>query len=260
MMKIDVTSRANPRLKELLADREKWFFFAGDKLVRDCLARPLRVEKLLVRSDIGQEPPEARAEVQEQWRVSPAVMEKAAGMKSPPALLAVLDIAEARIDFRRCRVTVGLVGVQDPGNLGTAFRCASAFAVPALALAGAGARPNHPKVVRAAQTALLDVPFQVFADPGRLVEAALAAGAHVYATGSRPGGGTLEMARMEFPCLLLLGGEGQGLEPRLLERFPRIRLDQEERIDSLNVGVSACILMHELRRLHGPTAPQRREP
>jgi tRNA G18 (ribose-2'-O)-methylase SpoU len=59
------------------------------------------------------------------------------------------------------------------------------------------------------------------------------------------------MARMEFPCLLLLGGEGQGLEPRLLERFPRIRLDQEERIDSLNVGVSACILMHELRRLHG---------
>ena len=57
---------------------------------------------------------------------------------------------------------------------------------------------------------------------------------------------------MEFPCLLLFGSEGRGLAPELLERFPLIRLEQEERIDSLNVAVSACILMHELRRLPGP--------
>lgn len=252
MTRIEVVSRANPRLKRLLAEREKRFFFAGDKLVRDCLARPLRVETLLVRSDLAEAPPAPRADVGEEWRVSPEVMAKAAGMQSPPGLLAVLDIPETRIDFSRCRLTVALVGVQDPGNLGTAFRCASAFAVPALALAGAGARPNHARVVRAAQTALLDVPFQVFDDPGRLVDAALAAGARVYATGSRGGGGTLAPERMEFPCLLLLGGEGRGLEPRLLERFPCVRIDQEERIDSLNVGVSACILMHELRRLQRP--------
>ncbi len=250
-MKTDVVSLANPRLKDMLAARESWFFFAGDKLVSDLLARPLRVDRLLVRSDLGSGPAAARAEVVEHWRVSPRVMEKVTGMKSPPGLVAVLALPEARIDFRRCRVTIGLVGVQDPGNLGTVFRCASAFNLPALALAGGGARPNHPKVVRAAQTALLDVPFQVFRSPGELIAAAQDAAVHVYATGSRPGGGRLDMARMEFPCLLLLGGEGQGLEPRLLERFPRIRLDQEERIDSLNVGVSACILMHELRRLHG---------
>lgn len=252
MTRIDVVSRANPRLKRLLAERESRFFFAGDKLVRDCLARPLRVETLLVRSDLEGALPAPRADVREEWRVSPEVMAKAAGMQSPPTLLAVLDIPETRIDFSRCRLTVALVGVQDPGNLGTAFRCASAFAVPALALAGDGARPNHDKVVRAAQTALLDVPFQVFGDPGRLVAAALAAGARVYATGSRAGGGTLALERMEFPCLLLLGGEGQGLDARLLERFPRVRIDQEERIDSLNVGISACILMHELRRLQRP--------
>ncbi|MBN2345028.1 MAG: hypothetical protein JXO51_01475 [Candidatus Aminicenantes bacterium] len=251
-MKLDITSPSNPRLKELLAAREERFFFAGDKLVRDILARPLRVDKLLIRPEHGAGLPACRAEVVEQWRVSLRVMEKAAGMKSPPSLLAVMALPEARIDFRRCRVSLGLVGVQDPGNLGTVFRCASAFGLPALALAGAGARPNHPKVVRAAQTALLDVPFQVFRAPGELVNAALAAGARVYVTGSGPGRGTLDMARMEFPCLLLLGGEGQGLDPALLQSFPRIRIDQEERIDSLNVGVSACILMHELRRLHRP--------
>ncbi len=250
-MKTDIVSPDNPRLKELLAARESWFFFAGDKLVRDLLARSLRVDKLLVRTDLGAALPLPRAEVGEHWRVSPRVMAKVSGMKSPPELVAVLALPETRIDFRRCRVVFGLVGVQDPGNLGTVFRCASAFNLPALALAGDGARPNHPKVVRAAQTALLDVPFQVFRGPDELIAAAQGAAARVYVTGSRSGGGQLDMARIEFPCLLLFGGEGPGLDPRLLERFPRIRLDQEQRIDSLNVGVSACILMHELRRLHG---------
>ena len=56
---------------------------------------------------------------------------------------------------------------------------------------------------------------------------------------------------VEFPCLVLFGNEGQGLGPQILERFPLIRLDQKERIDSLNVAVSACILMHEVKRIHG---------
>jgi tRNA G18 (ribose-2'-O)-methylase SpoU len=50
---------------------------------------------------------------------------------------------------------------------------------------------------------------------------------------------------------VLFGNEGQGLEKKLMKRFPLIRLDQKERIDSLNVAVSACILMHEVKRIHG---------
>lgn len=249
MTRREIASRSNPRLRELLAALDSLFVFAGDKLCRDLLARPLPVRVLLQRADLGGAAPAAAAGVDELWSVSPAVMEKVTGMKSPPGLAAVVELPPTSIDFARGPVVLGLVGVQDPGNLGTAFRCASAFALPALALAGAGARPNHPKTVRAAQTALLDVPFQVFAGAGDLVDAALAAGARVVATGSRPGADCLELAELAPPCLLLLGGEGQGLDPALLRRFPRVRLDQEERIDSLNVGVSACILMHELRRL-----------
>jgi TrmH family RNA methyltransferase len=250
-MAIEITSRSNPRLKELLAAKERFFFFSGEKLVRDILARPLQVEKLLVSTAWAEDLPVFRAEVREQWRVSPQVLEKVSGLQSPPPLVAVLDLPEATIDFRRCQVTVGLVDVQDPGNLGTVFRCASAFGSPALALAGDCARPNHPRVIRAAQTALFDVPFQAFPGPDELVAAALDAGARVYVTGSHPGTTSLPLAELQFPCLLLFGNEGRGLEPRLLERFPLLRLEQEERIDSLNVAVSACILLHELRRLHG---------
>ncbi len=250
-MRIDITSRSNPRLKKLLADKDRLYFFAGEKLVRDILARRLTVEKLLVSSAAGSDLSEFQATVNEYWQVSPQVLEKVSGLKSPPPLIAVVDLPARGIDFSRQAVTVGLVDIQDPGNLGTIFRCASAFGVAALALAGACARPNHPKVVRGAQTALLDVPFQVFPGPDELVAKALAQNAHVYATGSHPGKPPLPLGAMELPCLLLFGNEGQGLAPGLLARFPLIRLEQSERVDSLNVAVSACILMRELQRLHG---------
>jgi tRNA G18 (ribose-2'-O)-methylase SpoU len=50
---------------------------------------------------------------------------------------------------------------------------------------------------------------------------------------------------------VLFGNEGQGLGKEVLRRFPLIRLDQHARIDSLNLAVSACIVMHEVRRVHG---------
>lgn len=245
---IEIMSRANPRLKALLAERERLFFFAGDKLVRDLLLRPLRLRLLLLRADAAEEPAAGMATVEEVWRVSPAVMEKASGLKDPPTRLAVLDLPPVEVDF--AGLVVGLVDVQDPGNLGTIFRCASAFGVPALALAGGCARPSHPKVVRAAQTALLDVPFQAFPGVDALVARALAAKARVYVTGARPAPSARPLASLELPCLLLFGSEGRGLDPELLERFPLVRLEQKGRIDSLNVAVSACILMHELQRLH----------
>ena len=250
-MRIEITSRSNPRLKELLAEKEKLYVFAGEKLVRDILARDLKVGKLLVSAAAEKGLPAGRAAVGERWLVSPPVLEKVSGMKSPPALIAVMDLPAAKIDFRRQRIVIGLVDVQDPGNLGMAFRCASAFGMPALALVGGCTRPNHPKVVRAAQTALLDVPFQVFSGPDELVALALAQGAHIYVTGSHPGQRRLGVEELELPCLLLFGNEGQGLAPRLLKRFPQVRLEQNERLDSLNVAVSACILMRELQRLHG---------
>lgn len=251
-MMIEVSSRANPRLKELLAARDELFFFAGEKLVRDILARRLTVDKLLVRADAEKDLPGITAAVGECWRVTPPVMEKVSGMKSPPPLVAVMGLPAAEIDFRLRPVTVGLVDVQDPGNIGTAFRCASAFGFSALALAGSCARPNHPKVVRSAQTALLDVSFQEFPGADELVAKALAQGVAVVVTGSHPGKSSVPLAELERPCLVLFGNEGRGLAPALLARFPLVRLEQEEGIDSLNVAVSACILMHELRRRPGP--------
>jgi TrmH family RNA methyltransferase len=249
--RIEITSRANPRLRGLLERRQTRFFFEGEKLVRDILARGVNVETLIIAAGLESGFTADLGRVGEVWPVSRPVLEKVSGLKDPPPLIAVVDLPQQRVDFARQRLTIGLVDVQDPGNLGTIFRCAAAFGVPALALAGACPRPSHPKVVRAAQTALLDVACQSFPGAPELVAAALAQGVRVYATGSHPGGKTVAVEAVALPCLLLFGNEGQGLAPSLLARFPAVRLEQSERLDSLNVAVSACIVMRELQKRHG---------
>jgi TrmH family RNA methyltransferase len=250
-MKIEISSRANPRLKELLAHREEFIFLEGEKLVGDVLSRSITVNQLLCSPEMEKRLPKISAAVREYWLVSRPVLEKISELKTPPEIIAVLAMPVWEIDFKRQKVVFGFDTVQDPANLGTVFRCAAAFGVSALAMAGAGVRVNHPKVVRAAQTAILDVPFQVFPSLEELIVSARAQDAHIYVTGSHAIEKPLAVERMEFPCLVLFGNEGRGLAPELLLRFPLIRLDQKERIDSLNVAVSSCIMMHEMKRVHG---------
>lgn len=250
-MEIEISSRRNPRLLELLSRRRELFFFEGERLVADILARKQSVSTLLFGSEMEDRLPKMTAEIGEIWRVSRPVLEKISELKDPPAIIAVLELPETEIDFTRQKVVFGFDTVQDPANLGAVFRCAAAFGISALALAGGCVRANHPKVVRAAQTALIDVPFQVFPDLEGLIAGAQSQGVRIYATGSHDREGTLAVEKMEFPCLVLFGSEGRGLEKDILQRFPLIRLDQHARIDSLNVAVSACIMMHEMRRVHG---------
>jgi TrmH family RNA methyltransferase len=250
-MKIEISSRTNPRLKELLDCKEKYIYFEGEKLVADILSRKLIVSKLILSAEMENRLPEISATIADYWIVSRQVLRKISDLKTPPEMIAVLEMPVWEIDFRCQKIVFGFDTVQDPANLGSVFRCAAAFGISALALAGACVHANNPKVVRSSQTALLDIPFQVFSGLEELIAKAQSQNVHIYVTGSHAAEKPLAVENMEFPCLVLFGNEGQGLEPRLLKQFPLLRLDQKESINSLNVAVSACILMHEIKRIHG---------
>lgn len=245
-MTIEITSRSNPRLLDLLKRREEHYFFEGEKLVQDLLRRRFRPDLLIVDSAAATAFPLDAAS--ETWRVSAAVMAKLSGLKHPPPVIAVVAELPEAIDFSTQSVVFGLDNVQDPGNMGSIFRCAAAFGIGALALSGACVRPRNPKVLRAAQTALLDVCFQHFSDARTLIRRAAAAGLQIYGSAAQPRVAAVAAHELHRPCLVMLGGEGQGLGEDLLAEFPVIRIAQESCLDSLNVAIVACILMHELHK------------
>jgi len=249
-MIVEIESRSNARVKEFIKERDESHCLEGEKLVREVLARRVRLEKLIVRADWQANLRLGEVNAGEIWVVNAAVLAKLSRLKEPAPLIAVLgtDAAGGRLDWRREKIVIALDAVQDPANAGAIFRCASAFGVNAVALCGNSVATTNPKFLRAAQTAFLDVRWQEFADAAKFLRQAEKHGFHVYLTSSHPGGARATFAEVRFPCAILFGNEGGGLAGELFVRYPALAIPHQQRIESLNVAASACIIMYEISR------------
>lgn len=244
-----IESRSNQRVKELLKQKERFLFFEGEKLVGDILQKKINVKLLIILNDMENPPHIPESTVNETWIVNHTVMEKLSSLKEKPTLIAVLEPTEKTVNFNDARVIIGLDDIQDPANAGTVFRCAAAFGIDAVVFSGNSVKPANPKFLRAAQDAFFQVPFQHFDSLESLIAKAEKHNFNIYLTSSHKSEKSLHPDALRFPCLILFGNEGKGLPEDLFRRCPSITISQTDRVESLNVGVSACIIMHELRKL-----------
>jgi TrmH family RNA methyltransferase len=159
---------------------------------------------------------------------------------------------------------VVLAGVQDPGNVGTILRTASAFGATGAVTAASGqsgtASPFSPKALRASAGAALHLPVLAgMSLPILLTQLhianvrTLAAVVGVRFSVSQPGEIAQLLAPWEVdwcePVALLVGNEGAGL-PEEVERSAdaRIRIPMSSGIESLNAAAAAAVLFYEAAR------------
>jgi TrmH family RNA methyltransferase len=243
-----INSRSNQKVKDLIKQRDHYFFFEGEKLVKDILQKGKKVEVLVIHKAKEKQLHVTRESVKETWYVSESVLKKISSLKEKPDFIAVLKLKEEEINFRKSKVVIGVDNIQDPANAGTIFRCAAAFGIDAVVFSGASVKPNNPKFLRAAQDAFFDIHFQHFETIEMLIAKAKKANFNIYLTSSHESRETVGPEEVQFPCLLLFGNEGTGLAEALFQEYASIKIAQTNKVESLNVGVSACIIMHELRK------------
>jgi TrmH family RNA methyltransferase len=164
---------------------------------------------------------------------------------------------------------VVLAGVQDPGNVGTIIRTASAFGAKGAATAASGqsgtASPYSPKALRASAGAALHLPIVVGMSLPILLTQLRVAGVRTLASvahaGGDGGGGTdvdsdandTVLAPWDVdwcqPTAMLVGNEGAGL-PLEVEQSAdaRIRIPMASGIESLNAAAAAAVLFYEAAR------------
>jgi len=136
--------------------------------------------------------------------------------------------------------SVVLDRLQDAGNVGNVLRSAAAFGfTQVIALPGTAALWS-PKVLRAGMGAHFGL---------RLVEAARDAldrlATPLLATSSHAGEWVHDV-QLPWPCSWVLGHEGQGVEPALMERCQRVmRIAQPGGQESLNVAAAAAVCLYE---------------
>jgi RNA methyltransferase, TrmH family len=165
-----------------------------------------------------------------------------------------------RAPERACSpLVVVLAGVQDPGNVGTILRTASAFGATGAAIAASGqsgtASPFSPKALRASAGAALHLavlsgtPLPILMTQLKVAGfRTLASSVHEPESGEQP---LLAPWEVDWcaASALLVGNEGSGL-PVEVERSAdaRIRIPMASGVESLNAAAAAAVLFYEAAR------------
>jgi TrmH family RNA methyltransferase len=160
-------------------------------------------------------------------RVKPSTLENT--LKADPALLVIT------------------AGLQDPGNLGTIARSAEAFGVTGLLLGERTVSPWNWKAMRASAGSLFRV-------PAVRVELAVALpelkrhGVQLLATSSHKGTAISEVD-LRQSVAFIIGNEGAGVPKEVLAEVDGIvAIPQTSKVESLNAGIAASILLYEAAR------------
>jgi TrmH family RNA methyltransferase len=152
-----------------------------------------------------------------------------------------------------------LVGVQDPGNVGTILRTAAAFGATGAVTCASGqsgtANPYSPKALRASAGAALHLPVLAGMSLAILLTQLRLAGVHTLASSVREAhegeGKLLRPWEVDWrePVALLVGNEGAGL-PEEVERSAdaRVSIPTASAVESLNAAAAATVLFYEAAR------------
>jgi len=137
--------------------------------------------------------------------------------------------------------------LQDPGNLGTIARAAEAFGATGLLLGERTVSPWNWKAVRASAGSLFRLPTLKVELANALTEIK-SRGVRVLATSSHKGT-LIEDADLRGPVAFLVGNEGAGLPKDLLAKADEVvAIPQSSRVESLNAGIAASIMLYEAAR------------
>lgn len=181
-------------------------------------------------------------------RVADGVVHNGCAVRSAPIDFAALEDLVAAGDAP-ARIVV-LDDVDDPHNLGAVIRTAAALAVDGVVIAGPSAPPLGGAVAKAAAGLLGRVPVArvtVAADAlARLRD-------HGYwVFGADAAGAPLTAVRTTNRWVLCLGAEGRGMRAKTKSQIDEfVAIPMAEGVESLNLSVSAGILLWELSRPSG---------
>ena len=177
----------------------------------------------------------------EAYKVNDEVLRKLANSDNPEGIVFVCEQLEPRKDKIDYHKIVYLDQINDPGNLGTILRTAVAFDYDAVILSKSSVDLYNEKVIAASKGAifLIDAYYDDISNytEGRQVIVSALDDA-------------IPLSQLEKPkdFVLVLGNESHGVSEEVLKLANKVvKIEMNDNIDSLNVGVAAGILMNYLK-------------
>jgi TrmH family RNA methyltransferase len=181
------------------------------------------------------------------------VLEKLGTTRTPQPVLAVTPMTDSPplSALTGPGPVLVLVGVGDPGNLGTLLRSAEASGCAGVVSCGASVDVHHPRVVRASAGSVFGIPVVEpdgpADDPVVVVDALRSAGRR--ALGATSDGRPAPEVDLAGPVALLLGNEAHGLDDAVRARVDGlVSVPMTGAAESLNVAMAGTVLVFEAQR------------
>jgi tRNA G18 (ribose-2'-O)-methylase SpoU len=250
-------------LRRQEAHRAAGLFVAeGEKVVRRLLASDLQVVSVML-------PPKWQAEYEGLLRqrgrpvrlfvAEKALLETLTGFSMYQGLMSVGRVPEPPgLDtlFERSaapRLWVAVDGLSNAQNLGSLVRNCVAFGVQGLLVGETSASPYLRRAVRASMGTLFQLPVLECTDLVRMLAALRRYGVRCVAAHPHAGGKALMDSELRGDCCVVLGSEGEGLRPTVLEACDEwVAIPMASGVDSLNVAVAAAVFLYEACRQRRP--------
>ncbi|MCD4783055.1 MAG: RNA methyltransferase [Candidatus Eremiobacteraeota bacterium] len=181
--------------------------------------------------------------------VSDEIMEYISPASSPQKMMAILPQNSWNPDevIEKGNYFIAINLVRDPGNLGTIIRSARAFGCAGVILVGECVAWYSPKVVRATAGYILEMPFVSFKDENTFLDAMdiYNIKKFLFTTDSENLMNDVKLFEKDKKTVYIFGGETEGYGDILEEKCnEKIRIPMANRVDSLNLGVSASIVLY----------------
>lgn len=228
----------------------------GRRLVADALASGAAVKAVLAADDVAAGPAapllaDAQARGIATEVATRREFDALADTATPSGVLAVIEWAPLGLDAVRLgegpAAVLVLDAVQDPGNVGTMVRTAFAIGAAATVALDGTADVRSPKVLRAAMGALFRHPVA----QASAADCLEFLSHHRFELWAAAADGAAITSDTQVPerVALVVGNEGGGIRPELLERAARrVAVPMREGAESLNAAVAVGILLHQVTR------------
>lgn len=165
--------------------------------------------------------------------------------KASQGILAIARIIRQDISTIKSGSFILSDGIQDPGNLGTIIRSIDALGFDGLILGPKTVDPYNDKVIRSTMGSIHRVGIYYIEDLKQIKDLGLKIYAAVISDEALP----IYEARLEEDMVLVLGNEGGGISQEMKEIADQtVYIPMNPQTESLNVSISAGIIMYEARR------------
>lgn len=252
-----ITAKTNPKIKEyrqlLLQARLRRemgaFPIEGVRLCFDALSAGCEIRSVFYTAECREKFPEKTEELlcaaKQSFEISGEVAAALSDTVTPQGIFCIVGMAEHSFSYRQGGKYILLDTVQNPDNLGAIMRTAEALGIDGLTACG-GCDIYNQKALRASMGAVFRLPVRLGGDIFAEIEQSEKAGNMTYA--AVPDRSALDICTLDFSAgaAVIIGNEGNGVRPEVIERCTPVTAKMKGRAESLNAAAAAAIVMWEL--------------